>query len=160
MKDNIINGLHRQFTSSCKMLRNAIESVPEEKWHEGSEGWFFSLTAYHAVETMDFYLRNTPEGMKWGGRAGYDWDKSKDTRTDILPKITKEIVMAYLEETEDKLNDIFNSWDTKKLNAKDDFKWFPSVFERMTYLLRHNMHHIGELSKTLRDWKCERVKWT
>ncbi len=43
MKDKIVDSLHRQFTSSYKMLRNAIENVPEIKWHEGAEGWFFSL---------------------------------------------------------------------------------------------------------------------
>lgn len=160
MKDNIVDGLYRQFTSSCKMLRNAIESVPEEKWHDGAEGWFFSLTAYHVVETMDFYFGDNPDEMTWGQRAGYDWESSKDTKTDILPKITKEIVLAYLEETEKRLKDTFDLLDIERLNSKDEFKWFLSVFEKLVYLLRHNMHHIGELSKTLRDWKCERAKWT
>ncbi len=118
------------------------------------------IAAYHIVETMDFYAGNNPEDMTWGQRAGYDWEKSKDTKTDILPKITKEIVLAYLEETEKKLKDMFDSLDIERLNSKDEFKWFHSIFEKLVYLLRHNMHHIGELSKTLRDWKCERAKWT
>jgi uncharacterized damage-inducible protein DinB len=160
MTSKIIKGLRRQFTSSCVMIREAIENVPEDKWHSGAEGWFFSLTAYHAIETMEFYLRDSPTGMKWGERAGYDWDKSKDTKTDILPKITKEIARTYLNELENILNDKFKSLNVERLNAKDEFKWFTSVFEKLTYLLRHNMHHIGELSKTLRDWGCERVKWT
>jgi uncharacterized damage-inducible protein DinB len=160
MKDTIIEGLHRQFMSSFKMLRNAIENVPEEKWHNGGEGWFFSLTAYHIVETLDFYLRKSPDGMKWGGQAGYDWEKSKDIETDVLPNITKKIVSAYLDEVEERLTEIFSSLDTSNLNSKDDFPWFSSMFEKLIYVLRHSMQHTGELSKTLRDLQCKRVEWT
>jgi uncharacterized damage-inducible protein DinB len=160
MKELIIEGLLGQFMSSCQMLHEAIANVPDEKWHDGAEGWFFSVTAYHAVETMDFYLGDSPEGMTWGQRKGLDLDKSQETKADILPKITKDVVRAYLDEIEVRLKDKFNSLDIEKLNSKDDFKWFASIFEKLTYLLRHNMHHIGELSKTLRNWGCERVKWT
>jgi uncharacterized damage-inducible protein DinB len=160
MKDTIVEGLHRQFMSSCNMLRKAIENVPDEKWHHGGEGWFFSLTAYHIVETLDFYLRKSPDGMKWGGRAGYDWEKSKDIESDVLPKITKKIVASYLDEVEGRLTEVFSSLDANDLSSKDDFPWFSSMFEKLIYVLRHNMHHVGELSKTLRDWQCTRVEWT
>jgi uncharacterized damage-inducible protein DinB len=159
MKDTVIDGLQRQFISSCKMLRNAVANVPDEKWHHGAEGWFFSLTAYHIVETLDFYLRKSPDGMRWGAQAGFDWDESKDTERDILPKITKGIVEAYLDEVEGKLTELLSSLGIKDLSNKDDFPWFTSIFEKLIYVLRHTTHHAGELSKTLRDWQCKRVEW-
>ncbi|MBN2231075.1 MAG: DinB family protein [Candidatus Thorarchaeota archaeon] len=160
MTAKINEGLHHQFQSSCTMLKDAIKNVPDEKWHKGTESWFFSLTAYHIVETMDFYTRDSPKGMKWGAKAGYDWDSTKDIETDILPKISKDIVTAYIKEMEERLKTFFETKTPDQLSSDDDFEWFTSIFERILYLLRHNMHHIGELCKTLRDWKCERAKWT
>lgn len=160
MEKNFIDELHHQFESSCKMVRDAINNVPDDRWHDGTEGWFYSNTAYHIVETMDFYSRESPNGMKWGGRAGYVWRESIDIESEILPKITKEIVSNYLLEMEDNLKSLFASIDIKDLSEKDGFDWFESKFEKLVYLLRHNMHHIGELCKTLREWDCKRVKWT
>jgi hypothetical protein len=141
------------------MLRNAVENVPDKKWHNGFAEWYFSLTAFHIVETMEFYLRDNPDGMKWGARAGFDWDKVEDKEKDILPKITKKLVIDYLDDMEKRLDETLTSTNDQKISSKDGFHWFKSVFEKYIYLLRHNMHHNGELSKTLRDWECERSKW-
>ena len=155
----ITEGLLRQFKSSWKMLRTAIENVPDEKWHDGSEGWFFSMTAYHFVETMEFYIGNDPDAMKWGKRAGYNWDHVKDIEKDILPLITKELVNSYLDDMEKTYAKAFSSMTLDELAGKDGFHWFTSVYEKLVYLLRHNMHHQGELSRTLSDWGCKRAKW-
>ena len=154
-----VKGLVRQYNSSWKMLRTAIENVPDEKWHDGSEGWFFSLNAYHIVETMEFYMNDSPDGWKWGSRAGFDWDTVENKDKDILPKITKKLVSTYLDDMEKLVTKSLNSMDTKKLDSKDGFHWFESVLENLLYLLRHNMHHVGELSRSLRDWGCKRSKW-
>ena len=160
MRENIIEGLIRQFESSCKMIREAIQNVPDERWHDGVKGWFYSNTAYHIVETMDFYSRSSPDGMKWGKKAGYIWSESIEIESEILPKITKKIVSEYLGEVESNLRNSLESIDIKSLGEQDGFEWFPSRFEKLLYLLRHSMHHCGELSKTLREWDCKRVSWT
>ena len=159
-EDNALaKSLVRQYQSSWKMLRTAVENIPDEKWHNGSEGWHFSFNAYHFVETMEFYMNDDPDVMKWGSRAGYNWDNVKDIEKDILPLISKELVIAYLDEMEEKVTKTITSMDSKKLEAKDGFHWFESVLEKYLYLLRHNMHHNGELSRSLRDWGCKRSKW-
>jgi hypothetical protein len=48
------------------MLHQAIEKIPNEKWHEGicerepvdpeAKLWFFSLTTYHIVGLLIFML--------------------------------------------------------------------------------------------------------
>jgi len=159
VENTLVKGLVRQFQSSWKMLRNAIENVPDEKWHNGSEGWYFSLNAYHIVETMEFYNNNNPDVMEWGSRAGFDWDSVKDKEKDILPNISKELVKTYLDEMEEQVTNTITSMNGEKLAAKDGFHWFESVLEKYLYLLRHNMHHNGELSRALRDWGCKRSKW-
>ena len=158
-ENTLVRGLVRQYQSSCKMLRTAIENVPDEKWHDGSEGWYFSLTAYHIVETMEFYINDDPDVMKWGNRAGFDWDNIENKERDVLPKISKNLVTIYLDEVEELVTKTITSIDSKKFASKDGFHWFESVFEKYLYLLRHNMHHNGELSRTLRDWGCKRSKW-
>jgi hypothetical protein len=58
-----------------------------------------------------------------------------------------------------KITDFLKNINYDQLVSKDDFKWFSSVFEKLLYLLRHNQHHLGELSRMLREWECTRVKW-
>ena len=157
--DTCVKGLLRQYQSSWKMLRNAVDNIPDDRWHDGSEGWYFSLTAYHIVETMEFYMNDSPDEMNWGSRAGFDWDKVEDKEKDVLPKITKELVLTYQDEMEERFMKFMNSMDSKKLEVKDGFHWFESVLEKYLYLLRHNMHHNGELSRSLRDWGLKRSKW-
>ena len=123
MNEKISEGLNRQFHSSCAMLKDAINNVPDDKWHNGTEGWFFSLTAYHIVETMDFYTRDYPKGMMWGGKAGFDWDKAKNIESQVLPKITKDIVSSYLEEMEERLDIFFETKGVTQLSSTDDFDY-------------------------------------
>jgi len=159
LKKNLPNWLLGQFQSSWKMLRAALESVPDDRWHDGTNDWHFSHNAYHIVETMNFYIQDSPDKMKWGDRAGYRWKKGIDVEKEILPKITKDLVMVYLGDMEELVTKTLSSMTMENLISTDEFHWFESVFEKLVYLLRHNMHHIGELSKTLRDWDCEHVKW-
>ncbi|MGY5857727.1 MAG: DinB family protein [Candidatus Thorarchaeota archaeon] len=157
--DSCVKGLIRQYQSSWKMLRNAVNNIPDDRWHDGSEGWFFSLTAYHLVETQEFYMNDGPDEMKWGSRAGFDWDKVEDKEKDVIPKITKKLVLTYQDEIEERFMKIMSSMNSEKLDTKDGFHWTESILEKYLYLLRHNMHHNGELSRSLRDWGLKRSKW-
>ncbi len=161
LPDKLISkSLTKQYSSSWKMLEASIASVTDENWHSGVGKWFFSLTAYHVIETPQFYMDSDPDAMKWGGHAGIEWENGIDIKNDVLPKLTKDLVKSYLIETREKLTSLFRSMTNQDLQKTDGFHWFDSIFEKMVYLLRHNMHHIGELSRTLRDWDCEPVKWS
>jgi hypothetical protein len=59
-----------QFQSSWDMLRQAIDKAPEGCWNGTYNGWTFSDTVYHIIATQEFYFRDTPEGMGWGGLYG------------------------------------------------------------------------------------------
>ena len=102
---------------------------------------------------------DNPDRMKWGARAGYNWDDVKDIKKDIVPKISKELVLAYADEMEELVTQTITSMNSEKLKEKDGFHWFESILEKFLYLLRHNMHHNGELSRALRDWGFKRSKW-
>lgn len=150
----------KQFAASWKMLNAAIDLVPAERWHAGTGKWYYSYTIYHVVETAQFYIQNEPGDMKWGSRAGYEWHEGIDIKTEILPKITKQLVRSFLDEVQNKLDDIVGEITDNALSAQDGFYWFRSVHEKLFYLLRHTAHHIGELARTLREWNLEPVEWT
>ncbi len=141
------------------MTRDAIKNVPDSKWNDGPGNWFFSLNAYHIVETLEFYLRSVPKGMVWGERANYSWNDVKDIESEILPKITKELVLTYIEEVEENLSHKLAKTSDDKLLVTDEFKGFSSILEKLQYALRHTAQHCGELSLALRSWDSPHTKW-
>jgi uncharacterized damage-inducible protein DinB len=153
----INSGILSQFSSTWKMLRSAIEVAPDEYWYGKTHDWSFSRTLYHIIETQRFYIRDTPDGMEWEKLL-----KELNTEDKPLDEVypPRVILSDFLEKTEVEVTSYIKGLTLDKLLEKDDFKWFSSVFEKLLYLMRHNQHHIGELSRMLREWDCERVKWT
>ena len=152
----ITNGLLTQFNSTWKMLKKAMENIPDEYWYGTDKDWNYSRTVYHIIETQEFYIRTTPEGMIWGKFLG-DITNKDATAEEKYP--SKEKLQQYLLEIEEKMTDHLKNIKFEELFDKDDFKWFSSVFEKLLYLLRHNAHHLGELGRMLREWECTRMKW-
>jgi hypothetical protein len=148
-----------QFFKGLEMTKEAIENVPDSKWHDGHGKWFFSLNAYHIVETIAFYSQSEYEGWVWGERAGYSWEDVKSIKDEILPKITKELVITYIGEVEVSLSSLLDESADEDLLKKDGFHWFSCVLEKLQYTLRHTAQHCGELSLALRSWDAPRVKW-
>ena len=152
--------LMEQFERKWNMLKEAIENCTEPNWHRGKDEWTYSWIIYHIIETADFYSRNNPEDMVWGRRVDIKWEENSEE--EIKRKktsISKEFLLEYVEEIEQRLSNLFSSNNDEELLKKDDFSWFDSIYEKLLYLLRHNSYHLGELAKDLRDFGCERIKW-
>jgi hypothetical protein len=155
ISESILN----QFLKGLEMTKDAVDFVPTSKWHEGYGKWFFSLNAYHTVETIEFYFRDDPKGMKWGGRAGFSWDDVKEIKDDVLPMITKDLVLEYIEEVKESLSTKLQDSTDEQLLKNDKFKGFSCILEKLQYALRHTAQHCGELAYALRTWNAPRVKW-
>jgi len=153
--------LSKEFQNSWSMLRQAIENITEEFWQTTVNDWSYSWNIYHIIETAEFYSRNTPQGMEWGKRANINWEiDSEDEINNKKSKVTKGFLLQYLEEVEKRISDILiNSTDDEFFNTDGFDQGNLFVFEKLIYLLRHNMHHIGELNKVLRDSNNERISW-
>ena len=91
----VTNGLLSQFSSSWAMLKLAIENCPDEYWYGTDKDWNFSRTVYHIIETQEFYMRNSPEGMVWGKLLGDIDNKDLSVET-VYP--SKGILIGSLEE--------------------------------------------------------------
>ena len=160
---NVISVLSRQFNHSWSLLKQAIEKISDDYWRkvlsiDKDNYWVFSLTVYHILETSDFYMKSSPEGMEWGSKGNLDWDSSSPLEQKIS-NLSKSFLLKYLEEIQTKLEKNFTSTPASQLLESDDFTWFPCILDKYFYLLRHNIMHIGELNKALRDWKCPRINW-
>ena len=123
--------------------------------------WSFSQTVYHIVETADFYIGDTPEGMEWGKRAGFSWeDDDEKTILKRISSLTKEYLLEYLDEIEIEVSQFLEESSEQDLFGTDEFDHGNLlILKKMLYLLRHNLHHIGELNKVLRDTDSTRIMW-
>jgi uncharacterized damage-inducible protein DinB len=152
----ITSGLLSQFVNTWNMLREAIANVPDEFWYGTEHDWNYALTVYHIIETQEFYLGDNPKEMVWGKLLGKK-DNEEATAQDKYP--SKESLLDYLAEIEERIQEYLKHVTLTQLLEKDGFKWFSSIFQKWLYLLRHNAHHLGELGRMLREWECKRMKW-
>lgn len=149
--------LLKQYQSARDMILQALDKC-DDRFYEARTDWSFNFTIYHIIETMEFYMGDSPEGFAFGKRADISW--KTHSKEQIIKKkraLSKKILRKYLNEIWPELEEKISFLDLKQ---KDDFEWFGSVYEKYLYLLRHTQHHLGELGKTLRDWDCQRMKWT
>lgn len=171
-ENRMIEHLVKQFESSWNILRQSITNVPDEKWATGIEKidkpwnqtkgenvWHFSERVYHIIETVEFYMADSPESMKWGGRiGGIDWKTESPEVT--ASRIKKDDMVEYLEEIKEKLEMKLRSFSENDLFETDGFsEWQPSRLAKFLYTMRHSMWHLGELTHALRYYDSKRTSW-
>ncbi|MHA1984805.1 MAG: hypothetical protein ACW967_10645, partial [Candidatus Hodarchaeales archaeon] len=106
---------------------------------------------------------DSPKDFPWGKRTNIDWENNEDHDVKIgkYSLLSKQYLKNYLVEIKKEIEDKINFIGDTGLLLKDAFSGGneETVFDKYLYLLRHNMHHIGELNKALRDHKEQRIDW-
>jgi len=151
------NGLADQFERMWTMLREAIGNCLDEEWKREAGHWFLipSRLAYHTIETVDFYGRESPEEMDWAVRFGVDWETKEAEK---LPD--REPMLDYLEEIKSSLERKLHSMSDEALLADHAFPWTgATVLDRMVYTLRHSMFHVGQIQAELRRRGMKGAEW-
>jgi hypothetical protein len=171
-ENRVVEHLVKQFESCWNILRQSIMNVPDEKWAIGIEKidkpwnqtkgenvWYFSERVYHIIETVEFYMADTPESMKEGSRiGGIEWRKESPEET--AHRIRKDDMLEYLEETKESLEKKLRSFSDSDFFETDGFsEWQSTRLAKFLYTMRHSMWHIGELSRSLRNYDCKRTNW-
>ena len=163
MEENLTNLrslLLKRFKGHWEHLKQAIDKIPEDRFHEGPVEWTCSYIVYHIIETAEFYLGSSPDLMKWGKKAGYDWKKNSEEEIEEKKlAISKSMVRSYTQEIEQSFETFLQNTTDSKLLEKDDFPWFDSILGKLMYLLQHNYFHLGELAGILRQMDVENFKW-
>ena len=153
----ICNSLLSQFRSTWRMMGQALEEIDDERWLWGVKGWTYADTIYHLVITQEFYIRDKPEGMRWGSLYG-DKEVKESSPSEYYP--TREVLMDYKKVIERKVEDYLCSMNDSDLLGTDGFsEHLPTIHEKLLYLVRHNGHHIGELTLMHRELDLGRIKW-
>ena len=157
MSRKLCDSFLSQFQSTWDMLDEALEGINKEKWITEIDGWTYADVIYHIIITQEFYIRDTPKGMKWGELYGSPDLKTSRPR-DYYPK--KETLLIYLEEVKNSVENYLLSIKDEDLCKSDGFKeHLSSIHKKLLYLLRHNAHHLGELALMHRIHKLEKVEW-
>lgn len=151
------SGLADQFERTWMMLRQAIDNCPDEEWKRDAGHWFLipSRLAYHTIETVDHYSRESPEDMPWAERFGVDWEMREAEK---LPD--REPMLDYLEEIRGSLKGKLHSMSDEAILGEHAFPWTgATVLERMIYTLRHSMFHLGQIQAELRRRGLKGAEW-
>jgi len=151
------NALAEQFDRAWEMLIATVQRCPPERWGAGARPDLVPARwALHAVETVDFYAQDAPDGFAWGGRFGVDWEGAEAAE---LP--SQEQIVDYAQDVRYALARWLRASSDDDLLADSAFPWCgATVLERVLYALRHTHQHVGELTMLLRvdgahadDWR-------
>ncbi len=141
-----------QFVRSWLMLRDAVERFPAEQWYaETCPDMAPARRAYHLVYWADAYSRRSvPE-------VG-DVPDPDDPDISRLPD--QAGLLAYAERTAARIDDLLRGGSAARLLAPYRTRRTGAcLYERLIYVLRHNLQHYGELQTLLRLQGLEPGGW-
>jgi len=141
-----------QFARSWAMLRDVVARFPEQAWYqEALTGMVPARRAYHLVYWADAYQRRA----RTEPAGALDPDEA-DVR--LLP--TQADLLAHADEVAARMDQLLRSSSAGKLLAPYRTRRTGAhLYERLIYVLRHNMEHIGELQAMLRALGREPADW-
>jgi len=155
----VATALASQFDRVWAMIREAVDNTPDDEWLKtGPSG--DNLTrparhAFHVVQSVDRYLGHSPKDPPTSSRLDIEWETCP---VELLP--TKEQVLNYLEEIEQRLRVRLNGLSEKELEAPSEFDWTgATVTEHWMYVLRHTQNHLSILNTTLHARNLKRAAW-
>ena len=145
------DALANQFQRTWKMLRGVVRRVPEDRWRADEDPKLTPARwALHTVETVDSYMGTSMDDFPWGQRF-CDWEGGEAQE---LP--TRDELIAYMDDVAAHLDPMLRGLDHDALSEASPFHWTgASVLGHWAYVLRHTMHHTGELNMLLRVWGRE-----
>ena len=150
--------LIQEFEASFKMIRTAISRMKGEFWKEDENHWSYGFALFHVIETVDFYLSDSQEQWK----PLTDISRiPEEKQTEELGKKEMSFFLNYQVSAEKKFKEVFERLSEEQLLEKDGYAsfGFQCRAHKFSYILRHSMVHLGEMSKSLRQRSMDRIKW-
>ena len=158
MSNLLCDSLLDNYRKAIMLVAETIRQFDQEQWGKGID--FFqvpSKIAYHIVDCLDFYFRESlNEEYKWGHRFGGGWWELPDEG-----QPTQEALLEYLKDIEDKIvqhltslndDDLVTPYDEEKQHGETRLGHY-------VYALRHTMHHHGSLSLLSLYYGNEEGSW-
>jgi len=134
------------------MLRDAVLRFPAEEWYiETTPGMAPARRAYHLVYWADAYSRRARTEV-----VGVPDPDDPDVRA----LYDQMALLRYVDEVAARIDGILREGSPQRLLAPyRTRRTGANLFERLVYVLRHNMQHYGELQAILRERGMEPGAW-
>ena len=154
IKVALINEMRAVF----KMLNDAISRVEGDFWKEKENNWMYGYVLFHSIEAIEFYMSDSSE--VWIPLSGVS-ENSEEKETETLKTLNQKFFKNYLHKVEKHTFNVLDKLTDKDLLENDGFgvRGFTSRLHKFSYVIRHSMVHLGELSKTVRDLGMKGIKW-
>jgi hypothetical protein len=150
--------LMQEIEVCLRMTNLAINNMDDQHWGEVSNNWSYAKTLHHVISTFEFYIQDGPEAERLGLNTQ---GKTDEELHQIFGSKDHEFFRDYFQQVEHLVMEHMNGFNDKQLLMTDAFgEWgFKNRLHKFSYLFRHTMIHLGELSKTLRDQHRDVVRW-
>lgn len=138
-----------------------MEASTEETWTANVRGIPFWHIAYHTIFYLDFYVGDSPDLKESFTCVDFAVDGDSDLEGIPSKVFTKNQLLKYVDETEQKCNDIIQNLDAESFARPTAFerKKGRTVLELLLENLRHLNHHIGQLNYILRAKTGQAPGW-
>ena len=159
--------IRRQFVASIEMLRNAIQSCPDNLWDDRKEGTPAWHIAYHTLFFCDLYLSENEKSFqapkfhvdKYHFLPG-DYKEFGGVVTTPDQSISKQLLLGYADHCIKKCNEVFQSLTEEVARRRCGFWWYElNVGEFLLNNLRHVQHHTAQVMLILRRHADIGIEW-
>ena len=159
--------LKSQYRSALRMLRGAIEELPDELWLGGEHHLQAWQIAYHALFYTHFYLADGPDAfVPWEHHGANKRnptgipgpaDPPADVEASDKP-YSRDEVLQYADFCDAALDAAIDAMDVHA--AESGFYWYPiPKLEHQLVSIRHIQHHAAQLSDRVRAAKGVGIEW-
>ena len=154
--------IKRQYDYSLTMLREIIDTCPNELWTERNGLFPFWQQLYHALYWTDYNIQESCNGEKI-----FSWKTDKnithelDEEKTIFPEyLTKDELIFYFQAFIEKKDRFFSKLDDLALlepisHRQDGYAYLDII----TNQIRHIMYHVGHCDCILRDNGYSAIAW-
>jgi uncharacterized damage-inducible protein DinB len=135
-----------QFNAVFDMLSEAVASCPLDLWDDRRFGPPIWQLAYHALDSLEFYMGDTPDSYRVATFGLPDSDlANKPGKAPSQQEFTQ-----YLHTVRANCSAFIRQMTPDEWNQPNAFPWTGrTTAHRLTYNLRHLQHHMGAINLIL-----------
>lgn len=164
--DAVRDVLKSQYRAGLAMLREAVDSCPDDTWLSRQHVNAYWQVAYHVLYFTHLYLQPTPADFRpWPGHQsdvqnedGMGGPHPDSDLPEIPSPYSKDEVLEYLAHLDALLDDAVDALDLA--SPESGFSRYKvSKFEHQVVNVRHLHHHVAQLADRLRAATGTGVRW-
>lgn len=155
--ESLRSALKGQYHACLAMLREAVETCPEEIWHGGRPPRQFWRLAYHTLYYTNMYLEDCADDFA-------EWDKHRDEvesdaereKLDAAP-YSKDEILEYLTLVQERVDARVDAMDLEAAECGIPWYKMPKLDHQFVNI-RHVQEHVGQLRDRLLEAGIDQ-KW-